>query len=123
MKTLTEYLNEAMELDKTVLFTTDDMMDWEVWTPNDDLTEDNCKEITNAFYKKYPAGNSDEGEVAGCPVQCSYDKESVSFSCSFGEMNMNARIKVVREIVNLLTNTVYSVAGSKTEIRYMLNKI
>lgn len=123
MKQLTEYLMEAMELDKEVVFTTDDMMDWEVWTPNDDLTEDNCKDIVAAFYKKYPAGNSDEGEVVGCPVQCAYDKESVSFSCSFGEMNMNARIKVVQEIVNLLTNTVYSVAGSKTEIRYMLNKI
>ena len=52
MKPLAEYLMNLME--STMEFqigTTDEFMDWGVWTPNDDLTKDDYKNIAYAFYR------------------------------------------------------------------------
>lgn len=128
MKTLTEYLME--ETAPTLEFqigTTDEFMDWGVWTPNDELTKDDYKKIANAFYDKYPANHNDCGEVCGIDVKCDLkykgSSDWVQFTFYWGDADNKTRMKVIDEIANLLTNTIYSVKGGKTEIRNLLNKM
>lgn len=125
MKHITEFLNEAMDHHLGwSTFTTDDMIDHGVWTPNDDLTYDECMNIVRSFNKKYNGNSWNEGKVAGVIVQCKCVEDNVvEFDCDFENVNINTRIAVVQEIVNLLTNTIYSVVGDKHDIRRMLDHI
>ncbi len=123
MKSLTEYLTEVMNINKDVVFTTNDMINYEVWTPNDDLSPQETKTIYDAFYKKYPKDKHEYGDVIGCNVECRLIQSAIQFICHFGNMSYKERVKVVNEITDFLTNTVYSVKGGDKEIENMFNKI
>lgn len=119
IKSFYTYISEA--LDSEVEFSLNKMMDFGVWTPNDDVTKDEKMNITSEFYKAFPAGNSDEGDVLGYPVSCVYgDDNDVHFYCFFDNAPMPKRIAIVKEIVDVLLNVCYSVAGGDKEIKKML---
>lgn len=128
MKPLFEYINEVVtSMPEYQIGTTNEFISWGVWTPNDDLTADECKMITKSFYDKYPADYNDCGTVSGISVKCDYKYKGnthwVAFTFFWGNAPIKIRIKVIEEIINFLSNTVYSVVGGKTEIRNLLNKM
>ena len=128
MKTLFEYISESVVLTTEYqVGTTDEFINWGVWIPNDDLSADEYKMIAKSFYDKYPADHNDCGTVAGISVKCDYKYKGnnhwVEFTFFWGGAPMKDRMKVIEEIVNLLTNTVYSVVGGKQEMRNLLNKM
>jgi len=127
MKSLAEYLMEVVTT-PTIEFqigTTDDFIDWGAWIPNDDLTADNCWDIANAFYKKYPANYNDCGVINGINVKCECKRgeEQVKFTFYWGDASTKERLSVLEEITNLLTNTIYSVKGGKSEMKKLLNNM
>lgn len=130
MKPLFEYISEAITVTPTLEYqigTTYDFMDWGVWIPNDDPTADECKMIAKSFYDKYPADHNDCGTVAGISVKCDYKYKGndhwVAFTFFWGDAPRKDRMKVIEEIANFLSNTVYSVVGGKQEMRNLLNKM
>lgn len=134
MKPLIDYITEALS-GEYFQFELEDLQQWDVWQPNDDITRDECITITNAFYKNWPADHNDCGTINGYPVKCEYRASTIVFTVFVkgtgrniyrqGDTNKDV-IKVVEEIVNMLTNTVYSVGPGKDAkrlIKVMLNNI
>lgn len=126
MKSLAEYISEAMQT-QWQMGTTIDFIDNGAWIPNDDLSKNDYKAIANAFYKKYPANLNDCGVILGTEVKCEIKyvdgEECVKFTFYWGDLPKNKRIDVLEEIINLLTNTVYSVKGGKPEIKKLLDNM
>jgi hypothetical protein len=120
MNPLYTYLTESIEKPK-VSFSTDDLMSYGVWTPNDDLTKEDCQAIVDGFNKKFP-----NGEILGCKVNCRGGNDIVVFNCEFGstmDTVVSKRVKIIMEILNLLTNTVYSVMGGEKEINRLTKRL
>lgn len=125
MKSLIEYLMEAVNANvEWQKGTTEDFIDWGAWIPNDDLTKDECRKLAMAFYNKYPANHNDNGVINNIEVKCEYKNgELVYFTFYWGKASRKDRIKVVEEIVNLMSNTVYSVVGDKHDIEKLLDNM
>lgn len=125
MKSLTEYLIEAVNANvEWQKGTTEDFIDWGAWTPNDDLTKDECRKLAMAFYNKYPANHNDNGVINNIEVKCEYKNgELVYFTFYWGKAPRKDRIKVIEEIVNLMSNTIYSVVGDKHDIEKLLDNM
>ena len=125
MKSLTEYLMEVVT--PTIEWqkgTTEDFINWEAWTPNDDLTKEDCKKLAIAFYNKYPANHNDNGIINNIEVKCEYKNgDCVYFTFYWGDAPRKDRIKVLEEIANLMANTVYSVVGGKREMGKLLDNL
>lgn len=125
MKPLAKYVLEALK-QEFVQFSLDDLEDWDIWHPNDDIPHKDLVELGIQFYKQYPADMNDCGTVAGYPVKCDVGWSAMQFTVYYGEASEKDKIKVIEEIVNFLTNTVYSVGPGKSAkqlIKAMLNKI
>ena len=130
MKSLSKYLMEEITITPTLKYqigTTDDFIDWGVWIPNDEPTKDDYKKIVDAFYTKYPVNRYNCGEVCGVNVKCEQKYKSgsdwVEFTFYWGDVDRKTRMKVIEEVTDLLTNTIYSTKGGKTEMRNLLNKM
>lgn len=125
MKSLTEYLTEAMNTNvEWQKGTTEDFIDCGAWIPNDDLTKDECKKLAMAFYNKYPANHNDNGVINNIEVKCEYKNgDLVYFTFYWGKASRKDRIKVIEEIVNLMSNTIYSVVGGKHDIEKLLDNM
>ena len=128
MKSLTEYLTEAINIEWQK-GTIGDFIDCGAWIPNDDLTKDECKKLAMAFYNKYPANHNDNGVINNIEVKCEYkpwdhyNGNLVYFTFYWGKAPRKDRIKVIEEIVNLMSNTVYSVVGDKHDIEKLLDNM
>lgn len=126
MRSLAEYISEAMQT-QWQMGTTIDFIDNGAWIPNDDLSKDDYKAIANAFYKKYPANLNDCGVILDTEVKCEIKyidgEECVKFTFYWGNLPKNKRIDVLEEIIDLLTNTIYSVKGGKPEIKKLLDNM
>ena len=134
MKSLAEYMMEAVG-GEYFQFELEDLEQWDVWQPNDDITRKECMAIANAFYKNWPADMNDCGTINGYSVKCEYRKSTILFTVFVKGTGINIYrqdpinkevVGVVEEIVNMLTNTVYSVGPGKSAkqlIKAMLNKI
>lgn len=134
MKPLANYILEAVG-GEYFQFELEDLQQWDVWQPNDDITKKECMAICNTFYKNWPADMNDCGTINGYSVKCEYHKSTILFTVFVKGTGVNSYRKdpinrevvdVVEEIVNMLTNTVYSVGpgkGAKQLIKAMLNKI
>ena len=134
MKPLAKYILEAIG-GEYFQFELEDLQQWDVWQPNDDITKKECMAIANAFYKNWPADNNDCGTINGYSVKCEYRKSTILFTVFVRGTGTNIYrrdpinkqvVDVVEEIVNMLTNTVYSVGPGKDAkrlIKSMLNKI
>lgn len=133
MKTLFEYISEDVTpTTEYQIGTTDEFINWGVWIPNDDLSAGEYEMIAHAFYNKYPVDNNNCGPVncgtvAGISVKCDYKYKGnnhwVEFTFFWGGAPMKDRMKVIEEIANFLSNTIYSVVGGKQEMRNLLNKM
>ena len=125
MKSLTEYLTEAINTNvEWQKGTTEDFIDCGVWIPNDDLTKDEYKKLAMAFYNKYPANHNDNGVINNIEVKCEYKNgDLVYFTFYWGKASRKDRIKVIEEIVNLISNTIYSVVGDKHDIEKLLDNM
>ena len=125
MKPLAKYVLEALK-QEFVQFSLDDLEDWDIWHPNDDIPHNDLVELGIQFYKQYPADMNDCGTVAGYSVKCDVGWSAMQFTVYYGDAPEKDKIKVIEEIVNFLTNTVYSVGPGKDAkrlIKAMLNKI
>ena len=131
MKNLFEYIIEAIKPGSEYFqFELEDLEQWDLWHPNDDITRKECIDIVNAFNKKYPTG-----EINDYMVECEYRKSTILFTVFVNANGTNIYrqdpinkevITVIEDIINLLTNTVYSVGpgrNAKQLIKNMLNKI
>lgn len=130
MKQLYKYLSEAITITPTLEYqigTTDDFIDWGVWVPNDDISSKECNDIVTKFYKTYPVNHNDCGIVAGISVKCDHKYEGnghwIEFTFYWGDASRKDRMKVIEEIANFLSNTVYSVVGGKKEIIDLLKNL
>ena len=86
--------------------------------------EERRKETIELLYDKYPADHDDCGNILGFPVKCQYNfKPMALFTIFFKDADTKQRIDVVKEIVNFLTETIYSVAGNDKDIEKMLKAI
>ena len=125
MKPLTKYVLEALK-QEFVQFSLSDLEDWDIWHPNDDIPHKDLVNLGIQFYNQYPADMNDCGTVAGYPVKCDVGWAAMQFTVYYGDASEKDKIKVIEEIVNFLTNTVYSVGPGKNAkqlIKAMLNKI
>ena len=104
-------------------FTLDDMTVFGVWTPNDDLDKKDLMKIADTFYKKYPANYNDCGVIDGVEVGCELKGNTLRFTCYWGQTPDNIRLKVAKEIISILNETIYSVVGDDTHIKNMINNI
>lgn len=118
-----EFLNESLKKE-FVQFTLDDLQEYNIWVPNDDITKTEAHDIAVNFYKKYPANYNDCGTILGIDVRCEYKNPTlVKFTIFYGNADIKQKIDVIKEIVNFLTETVYSVAGNDKDIEKMLKSI
>lgn len=118
-----EFLNESLKKEFIELSTVD-LQKYNVWTPNDDLSKDDVHNIALKFYDKYPSDHNDRGTVLSFPVKCQYNfKPMALFTIFFKDADTKQRIDVVKEIINFLTETIYSVAGNDKDIEKMLKAI
>ena len=134
MKPLAKYILEAIG-GEYFQFELEDLEQWDIWQPNDDITKKECMAIANAFYKNWPADMNDCGTINGYSVKCEYRRSTILFTVFVKSTGVNSYrrdpinnevVDVVEEIVNMLTNTVYSVGPGKDAkqlIKAMLNKI
>lgn len=130
MKTLFEYMEKSLkEANGTFIqFELEDLQQWDVWQPNDDITKEDCLAIGKAFYDNWPADNNDCGTINGLSVKCEHVRgtDTIKFTIFKHDEDEKVVISVVEEIVNMLTNTVYSVGPDKSAkrlIKSMLNKL
>ena len=118
-----EFLNESLKKEFIELSTID-LQKYNVWTPNDDLSTNDVHNIALKFYDKYPSDHNDCGTILGFSVKCQYNfKPMALFTIFFKDADIKQRIDVVKEIVNFLTETIYSVAGNDIDIEKMLKSI
>ena len=134
MKPLANYILEAVG-GEYFQFELEDLQQWDVWQPKDDITKKECMAIANAFYKNWPADMNDSGTINGYSVKCEYRRSTILFTVfvkgtgtnSYRQDPINKEVvSVIEEIVNMLTNTVYSVGPGKNAkqlIKTMLDKI
>ena len=119
MKTLAEFISESINGPWETVTTTD-LINYDIWTPNNDLSKNDLKAIVNAFYKKYPANPDGCGEIRGAEIKCEISqvngKDCVKFTFYWCPMRQDIRAGILSEIVDLITNTIYSVRGGKREI-------
>lgn len=134
MKPLATYILEAIG-GEYFQFELEDLQQWDIWQPNDAISREEGIAIVNTFYKKWPADNNDCGTINGYSVMCDYRRSTILFTVFVKGRGANIYrqdptnkevVKVIEEIVNMLTNTVYSVGPGKDAkqlIKAMLNKI
>ena len=126
MKSLTEFINEALKKGD-LEFSTRDLIDNNVWVPNENYRKMDSQEICNNFYKKYPKDKNNCGMVDGYQVKCQYNLHpAVVFTVFCDGASEADKIGVVEEIINFLTNEIASTAPGKNNpqsIKAMLNKI
>ena len=126
MKTLAEFISESINGPWETVTTTD-LINYDVWTPNDDLSKNDLKAIVNAFYKKYPTNPDGCGEIRGAEIKCEISrvngKDCVKFTFYWCPMRRDIRAGILSEIVDLLTNTIYSVRGDKREIMELMSHL
>ena len=126
LKPLSLYLLEAIQNLKE--FTLEDMMDWGVWVPNDEVTRDDMENIISAIQKQWPV---DEGNnypistINDLPIICqfTYNKRDLKFIVFQYSTPDKEVVKAVQEIAELMTQTVYSVMGGEDEIKRMLKHL
>ena len=131
MKPLSEYITNALKENTNgtfIQFELEDLQQWDVWQPNDDITKEDCLAIGKAFYDNWPADNNDCGTINGLSVNCEHVRgtDTIKFTIFKHDEDEKLVISVVEEIVNMLTNTVYSVGPGKSAkriIKSMLNKL
>lgn len=120
MKTLAEFISESIQSPWQTATTTD-LINNEVWVPNDDLSKKDLNDIVKAFYKKYPANSNGCGEIRGAEIKCEIERieegECVKFTFYWCELPHNERIDILNRLLDLLADTIYSVKGGRTEIR------
>lgn len=120
MKTLAEFIAESIQSPWQTATTTD-LIDNEVWVPNDDLSKKDLNDIVTAFYKKYPTNSNGCGEIRGAEIKCEIERikegECVKFTFYWCELPHNERIDILNRLLDLLADTIYSVKGGRTEIR------
>ena len=95
MKTLAEFISESIQSPWQTATTTD-LINNEVWVPNDDLSKKDLNDIVKAFYKKYPANSNGCGEIRGAEIKCEIERikegECVKFTFYWCDLPHNERI-------------------------------
>ena len=126
MKTLAEFISESIQSPWQTATTTD-LINNEVWVPNDDLSKKDLNDIVKAFYKKYPANSNGCGEIRDAEIKCEIERikegECVKFTFYWCDLPYNERIDILNKLLDLLTDTIYSVKGGRTEIRKFMEVI
>lgn len=126
MKTLAEFISESMQSPWQTATTTD-LINNEVWVPNDDLSKKDLNDIVKAFYKKYPANSNGCGEIRDAEIKCEIERikgeECVKFTFYWCDLPHNERIDILNKLLDLLADTIYSVKGGRTEIRKFMEVI
>ena len=126
MKTLAEFISESIQSPWQTATTTD-LINNEVWVPNDDLSKKDLNDIVKAFYKKYPANSNGCGEIRDAEIKCEIERikegECVKFTFYWCDLPHNERIDILNKLLDLLTDTIYSVKGGRTEIRKFMEVI
>lgn len=126
MKTLAEFISESIQSPWQTATTTD-LINNEVWVPNDDLSKKDLNDIVTAFYKKYPANSNGCGEIRNAEIKCEIERikegECVKFTFYWCDLPHNERIDILNKLLDLLTDTIYSVKGGRTEIRKFMEVI
>ena len=124
MKTLARYMTEALSIkDRDFMFSTRDLIDNKIWTPNENYRKMDSQVISENFYKKYPEDKDYCGTVAGYKVMCQYNLHpAVVFSVFCPGASEDDKIKVVQECIDFLLNEVASTAPGRDN-KQLLKKL
>ena len=102
MKSLKDYILESIE--RNVLeFTLDDLQRYNIWTPNDDLSRDDLNNIWNNL-QKFPM------RIDMIEVDFERIKHDIRFIIYYHNHQRKNLTNCIRQIINLLLESVYSVA-------------
>lgn len=126
LKPLSLYLLEAIQNLRE--FTLEDMMEWGVWVPNDEVTRDDMENIISAIQKQWPVEKDDNYPIStinDLPIICqfTYNKRDLKFIVFQYSAPDKEVVKAVQEITEVMTQTVYSVMGGEEEIKHMLKHL
>jgi hypothetical protein len=113
MKHLIHYINEAVA-SKGIMFTVDDLIDHGVWVPNDDLSKKDYQDILDAFHNF---------RIDGHDIRCVMDDGDIKFICFVDDKQDKKLISIIRKMVNILINTIYSIEGDDDSIMNLIKHI